>query len=51
MKKLVALLALVGGSLLFAAGPASAAGQFCYDVNVNVSGQAPIVQSGCQALP
>ena len=51
MKKLLALLALAAGSLLFAAGPASAAGQFCYDVNVNVAGQAPIAQTGCQALP
>jgi type 1 fimbria pilin len=51
VKKLIALLALATGSLLFAAGNASAAGQVCYDLNVNVSGQAPIVQAGCQDLP
>ena len=51
MKKLLALLALAAGSLFVAAGPASAAGQACYDVHVALPGQAPIAQAGCQALP
>jgi type 1 fimbria pilin len=51
VKKLLAVLALAGGTLLVTSAPASAAGQFCYDVNINVSGQAPITQTGCQALP
>ena len=51
MKKLLAVLALAAGTLLVTGGPASAAGQVCYDVNINVSGQEPIVQAGCQPLP
>ena len=51
MKKLLAIIALATGAFVFTAGPASAAGQLCYDVQVNVSGQAPIAQTGCQALP
>ncbi|MEN3273774.1 MAG: hypothetical protein V7636_2535 [Actinomycetota bacterium] len=51
MKKLLALAAAALGLSLFAMAPAHAAGQLCYDVNVNVAGQAPIAQAGCQDLP
>ena len=51
MKKLLAVLALAVGAIVVTGAPASAAGQLCYDVNINVSGQAPITQTGCQALP
>jgi hypothetical protein len=51
LKKLVALLAGIIGLSIVSIAPASAAGQLCYDVNVNVAGQAPIAQAGCQDLP
>jgi len=51
LKKLLALAAAALGLSLFAMAPAHAAGQLCYDVNVNVAGQAPIAQAGCQDLP
>jgi hypothetical protein len=51
VKKLLAVLGLALGAVVLTTGTASAAGQLCYDVNINVSGQEPIVQSGCQALP
>ncbi|HEX2086688.1 MAG TPA: hypothetical protein VHF89_13495 [Solirubrobacteraceae bacterium] len=35
---------------LFAA-PAGAAGQVCYDVQVNAGGQSVVSQAGCQDLP
>jgi hypothetical protein len=51
LKKLLVLAAAAAGLTFAAMAPASAAGQLCYDVNVNVAGQAPIAQSGCQDLP
>ena len=51
LKKLLALAAAALGMSLFSIAPAHAAGQLCYDVNVNVAGQAPIAQAGCQDLP
>lgn len=51
MKKLLAALVGVAGLGLLASAPANAAGQLCYDVNVNIAGQAPIAQAGCQDLP
>ena len=50
MKKLIAAVIAASGLTLLAAAPSSA-GQLCYDVNVNVAGQAPIAQTGCQELP
>ena len=51
LKKLLALAAAALGLSLFSMAPAHAAGQLCYDVNVNVAGQAPIAQAGCQDRP
>lgn len=51
MKKLLVLGAAAIGLLVAGAGTANAGGSLCYDVNVAVAGQAPIVQSGCQELP
>ena len=51
MKKLLAAAIAVAGLGLLASAPANAAGQLCYDVNVNIAGQAPIAQAGCQDLP
>ena len=51
MKKLLVLAAATLGVSLFSIAPAHAAGQLCYDINVNVAGQAPIAQAGCQDLP
>ena len=51
MKKLIAATVAAAGLALIAAAPSSAAGQLCYDVEVNVAGQAPIAQAGCQDLP
>ena len=50
MKKLLILGAAVAGLFVAAAAPASA-GSICYDVNIGLPGQAPIVQSGCQDVP
>jgi len=51
VKKLLLLAAATLGFSLFGIAPAHAAGQLCYDVNINVAGQAPIAQAGCQDLP
>lgn len=51
MKKLLAAVVATAGLGLLASAPANAAGQLCYDVNVNIAGQAPIAQAGCQDLP
>lgn len=52
MKKLLVLATVAAGGLVLAAAvPASAAGEVCYDVYIEVSGQAPIAQAGCQPLP
>ena len=51
MKKLIALAAAAAAAVLFSAAPASAAGQFCYDVQVNANGQSVVAETGCQALP
>jgi hypothetical protein len=50
VKKLLVLGAASVGLLLAGAAPASA-GSICYDVNIGLSGQAPIVQAGCQDIP
>jgi hypothetical protein len=39
------------GSLALVAAPAQAAGEVCYDVNVNVQGSELVNESGCQTLP
>jgi hypothetical protein len=51
LKKLLVLAAAAAGLTFAAMAPASAAGRLCYDVNVNVAGQAPIAQTGCQDVP
>jgi hypothetical protein len=52
MRKRLALLTISSLSAvgLFASS-ASAAGQLCYDVQVNAAGQSVISQAGCQDLP
>jgi hypothetical protein len=52
MKKRFALLTVgaLGAIGLFAPS-AGAAGQVCYDVQVNAAGQSVISQTGCQDLP
>jgi len=50
VKKLLVLGAAAAGLLLVGA-PTANAGSICYDVNIGLPGQAPIVQSGCQELP
>ena len=51
-KRLLALtisaLSMLG---LLAAPGALAAGQFCYDVQVNANGSSVVSQAGCQDLP
>ena len=51
VKKLLVLAAAVVGVSIASVAPAGAAGQLCYDVNVEIAGQAPVTQSGCQDLP
>ena len=50
MKKLLVLGAVAIGLTIAGAAPAGA-GEVCYDVNVAIGDQAPIVQGGCQDLP
>ena len=50
VKKLLVLGAATVGLLVAGAGTANA-GSVCYDVNVGLPGQAPIVQAGCQDIP
>ena len=50
MKRTIAVLvATVAGSIAMLAAPASA-GEFCYDVNVNVAGTSVLAQQGCQPI-
>lgn len=49
MKKLLAAAALATGLVLATAAPSSA-GELCYDVNIEVQGQAPIAQASCIPL-
>jgi hypothetical protein len=53
MRKRLALLTVGALSLLglFAAPGAQAAGQFCYDLQVNANGSSVVSQTGCQDLP
>ncbi|HEX4906606.1 MAG TPA: hypothetical protein VFU93_14200 [Acidimicrobiales bacterium] len=51
MKKLLAAVVAAAALGLLASAPANAAGQLCYEVDVNVAGQAPVAQAGCQDLP
>jgi hypothetical protein len=52
MRKRFALLTIGALSALGAfAAPASAAGQFCYDIQVNAAGTEVVNQAGCQELP
>jgi hypothetical protein len=50
VKKLLAAAVAAAGLGLLASAPANAAGQLCYDVNVDVNGQA-VVQADCVDLP
>ena len=52
MRTRIALLAVgvVSAMGLFASS-ASAAGSFCYDVQVNAGGTSVVSQAGCQELP
>jgi hypothetical protein len=50
LKKLLVLAGAVVGLTFAAAAPASA-GSVCYDVNIGLPGQEPIVQSGCHDTP
>ena len=53
MKTRLATLTVAAFSLIALAGApsASAAGEFCYDIQVNAGGQSVVSQTGCQALP
>lgn len=51
MKKLIVAAAAVAGLSFLATAPAGAAGQLCYDVNVQIADQAPIAQAGCVDTP
>ena len=52
MRKRFALLTIAALSALGAfSSTASAAGQFCYDVQVNAGGTEVVNQVGCQELP
>ena len=51
MKKLIAVVAAAAGLAILAIAPANAAGQLCYDINVQVADQPPIAQAGCQDVP
>ena len=52
MRKRFALLTIAGLTALGAFAPtAGAAGQFCYDVQVNAGGTEVVNQVGCQDLP
>ena len=52
MRKRFALLSIVALSAVGAfSSTASAAGQFCYDVQVNANGSSVVNQVGCQDLP
>ena len=52
MRKRFALLTVAAMSALgLFASSAGAAGQLCYDVQVNAAGQTVISQAGCQELP
>ena len=50
MRRFTAFAAALAISMLGFAPAASAAGQLCYDVNVNVNGNA-VVQADCVDLP
>ncbi len=52
MRKRLALLTISAFSALgLFASTAGAAGQFCYDVQVNANGTSIVNQVGCQDLP
>ncbi len=52
MRKRLALLTISALSAMgLFASTAGAAGQFCYDVQVNAAGQSVVSQAGCQDLP
>jgi hypothetical protein len=51
VKKLLAVAAAVAGAALLFAAPASAAGQVCYDLGVNVNGDSVVAEAACHALP
>ena len=52
MRKGLALLTIAALSALgLFASTAGAAGQVCYDVQVNAGGQSLVSQAGCQDLP
>jgi hypothetical protein len=52
MRKRLALLFVGALAAVGALAPtAGAAGQFCYDVQVNAAGQSLVSQTGCQDLP
>ena len=53
LKRLVAAAVVVAGlaAPLAVAAPASAAGQFCYNLTVNANGSNVVDQADCQALP
>ena len=52
MRKRFALLTIGALAAIGAFAPtAGAAGQFCYDIQVNANGQSVVSQAGCQDLP
>ena len=51
MKKLLVVAGFVAALLFGATSSASAAGQLCYDVQVNAQGSSVVSQTGCQDLP
>ncbi len=50
LKKVLAVAAVAGALTVAAAAPAAAAGQFCYDVQVNANGSSVVSQQGCQPI-
>ena len=51
MKKLLVVAGFVAALLFGSASGATAAGQLCYDVQVNAQGSPVVSETGCQTLP
>lgn len=51
MKKLLIVAGFVAALLFGSTAGASAAGQLCYDVQVNAQGSSVVSEAGCQTLP
>ena len=51
MKRILAAAAIAVASLVGMAGTASAAGQLCHSVTINVNGESLVNDAQCNALP